>query len=60
MVKNTYGTGSFIVMNTGEEPQLSKNNLLTTIGYGINGKVYYALKEVSSWLVQRFNGYEMA
>ncbi|UYY07937.1 FGGY-family carbohydrate kinase [Enterococcus faecalis] len=31
-------------MNTGEEPQLSKNNLLTTIGYGINGKVYYALE----------------
>ena len=44
MVKNTYGTGSFIVMNTGEEAQLSKNNLLTTIGYGINGKVYYALE----------------
>ncbi|EOT30234.1 glycerol kinase GlpK [Enterococcus saccharolyticus] len=44
MVKNTYGTGSFIVMNTGEEPQLSENNLLTTIGYGINGKVYYALE----------------
>lgn len=44
MVKNTYGTGSFIVMNTGETPQLSENNLLTTIGYGINGKVYYALE----------------
>lgn len=44
MVKNTYGTGSFIIMNTGEKPQLSKNNLLTTIGYGINGKVYYALE----------------
>ncbi|MBF0746901.1 glycerol kinase GlpK [Gemella sp. 19428wG2_WT2a] len=44
MVKNTYGTGSFIVMNTGEEVQYSKNNLLTTIGYGINGKVYYALE----------------
>ena len=44
MVKNTYGTGSFIVMNTGETPQLSKNNLLTTIGYGINGKIYYALE----------------
>lgn len=44
MVKNTYGTGSFIIMNTGEEPQLSKNDLLTTIGYGINGKVYYALE----------------
>lgn len=44
MIKNTYGTGAFIVMNTGEKPQLSKNNLLTTIGYGINGKVYYALE----------------
>ncbi|MBE9389855.1 glycerol kinase GlpK [Vagococcus salmoninarum] len=44
MVKNTYGTGSFIVMNTGETPTLSKNNLLTTIGYGINGKVYYAIE----------------
>lgn len=44
MVKNTYGTGSFIVMNTGEQPQMSTHNLLTTIGYGINGKVYYALE----------------
>ncbi|EGC68226.1 glycerol kinase [Enterococcus casseliflavus ATCC 12755] len=44
MIKNTYGTGAFIVMNTGEEPQLSDNDLLTTIGYGINGKVYYALE----------------
>ncbi|MDR0921267.1 MAG: glycerol kinase GlpK [Lactobacillales bacterium] len=44
MVKNTYGTGAFIVMNTGEKPQISTNNLLTTIGYGINGKVYYALE----------------
>lgn len=43
-IKNTYGTGSFIVMNTGEEMQLSKHHLLTTIGYGINGKVYYALE----------------
>ncbi|WEV70803.1 glycerol kinase GlpK [Lactobacillus sp. ESL0785] len=44
MVKNTYGTGSFIVMNTGEEPTESDNNLLTTIAYGINGKVSYALE----------------
>ena len=44
MIKNTYGTGSFIVMNTGEKPHISKNNMLTTIGYGINGKVYYALE----------------
>lgn len=44
MVKNTYGTGSFMVMNTGETPQLSQHQLLTTIGYGINQKVYYALE----------------
>ncbi|WP_025730377.1 glycerol kinase GlpK [Atopobacter phocae] len=44
MVKNTYGTGSFIVMNTGEDMQLSKHNLLTTIAYGIDGKVNYALE----------------
>ena len=42
MVKNTYGTGAFIVMNTGEKPTLSSNNLLTTIGYGLDGKVTYA------------------
>ncbi|MDR0199530.1 MAG: glycerol kinase GlpK [Streptococcaceae bacterium] len=44
MIKNTYGTGSFIVMNTGEKPQLSKNNLLTTVAYALNGKVNYALE----------------
>ena len=44
MIKNTYGTGSFIIMNTGETMELSKNNLLTTIGFVINGKVYYALE----------------
>lgn len=44
MVKNTYGTGAFVVMNTGEKPQISDNNLLTTIAYGIDGKVNYALE----------------
>lgn len=44
MVKNTYGTGSFIVMNTGEDLLYSDNQLVTTIGYGINGKVNYALE----------------
>ncbi|WP_286822592.1 glycerol kinase GlpK [Lactobacillus sp. UBA5813] len=44
MVKNTYGTGAFIVMNTGDKPTTSNNNLLTTIGYGINGKITYALE----------------
>ena len=44
MVKNTYGTGSFIIMNTGKEAIQSKNGLLTTIGYGINGEITYALE----------------
>ena len=44
MVKNTYGTGCFLLMNTGEEPIYSKNNLLTTIAWKINGKVNYALE----------------
>ncbi len=42
--KNTYGTGCFLLMNIGEKPLASKNGLLTTIGWGINGKVYYALE----------------
>ena len=44
MVKNTYGTGAFAVMNTGNKPALSDNNLLTTIAYGINGEIKYALE----------------
>lgn len=44
MVKNTYGTGAFIVMNTGQKPTLSDKGLLTTIAYGINDEVTYALE----------------
>jgi len=44
MVKNTYGTGCFILMNTGEKPFISKNNLVTTVGWQINGKTSYALE----------------
>jgi glycerol kinase len=44
MLKNTYGTGGFMMLNTGEKPILSKNNLLTTIGWKIDGKVSYALE----------------
>lgn len=44
MVKNTYGTGSFILMNTGTEPVHSDNGLLTTIAWGINGVVDYAVE----------------
>ncbi len=42
--KNTYGTGCFMLMNTGEKPIFSKNNLLTTIAWGLDGKVTYALE----------------
>ena len=42
--KNTYGTGGFLLMNTGEKPVFSKNGLVTTIAWGLDGKVYYALE----------------
>ena len=44
MVKNTYGTGCFMLMNIGEKPITSKNNLVTTIAWKINGEVQYALE----------------
>ena len=43
-VKSTYGTGCFMIMNTGEELKLSKNKLLSTIAYRIDNKNYYALE----------------
>ncbi len=42
--KNTYGTGSFLLLNTGERPTVSKNKLLTTIGWGIDGRITYCLE----------------
>ena len=42
--KNTYGTGCFLLMNTGEKPVASQNGLVTTIAWGLNGKVEYALE----------------
>lgn len=44
MLKNTYGTGGFLMFNTGEKPIISKNKLLTTIAWKIDGKVSYALE----------------
>lgn len=44
MVKNTYGTGCFMLMNTGTQPVISHNNLLTTIAWKINDEVHYALE----------------
>lgn len=42
--KNTYGTGCFMLLNTGERPVVSQNNLLTTVGWGLGGKVTYCLE----------------
>lgn len=44
MVKNTYGTGCFMVMNIGDKPILSNNKLLTTVAWKLNGKVTYAIE----------------
>lgn len=44
MAKSTYGTGCFMILNTGETPLISSNRLLTTVGYRLNGKVTYALE----------------
>ncbi len=44
MVKNTYGTGCFLVMNLGEEPVTSKSNLLTTVAWKMEGRISYALE----------------
>ncbi len=43
-MKNTYGTGCFLLMNTGEKPIVSKNGLLTTVAWRIGGKTHYALE----------------
>ena len=43
-VKSTYGTGNFLLLNTGDKPVTSNNGLLTTIAWGLNGKVTYALE----------------
>jgi glycerol kinase len=44
MVKNTYGTGCFMLMNIGDKPTLSQNNLVTTVAWKVNNKVNYALE----------------
>src|SRR5487761_1954098 len=44
MAKNTYGTGSFLLLNTGSQAVISKSGLLTTIGWGIGGKITYCLE----------------
>ena len=54
--KNTYGTGCFLLMNTGEKPVFSKNGLLTTIAWGIDGKSIMLWKAPSLWQVPRCSG----
>lgn len=44
MVKNTYGTGCFMLMNTGDKPMMSKNNLVTTIAWQLGSRIEYALE----------------
>lgn len=56
MAKNTYGTGCFMLMNTGEKAVKSENGLLTTIAWGIDGKVEYALEGSIFVAGSRFSG----
>jgi glycerol kinase len=44
MAKNTYGTGSFLLVNTGTKPVVSRSGLITTIAWSLNGEVCYALE----------------
>src|SRR4030065_1818415 len=44
MAKNTYGTGSFILLNTGDKPVPSQKGLVTTVAWGLGGKVAYAME----------------
>lgn len=55
-MKNTYGTGCFLLMNTGDKAVDSQQGLLTTIAIGLDGKVSYALEEVCLWLEQPSSG----
>ncbi|GLO67140.1 hypothetical protein MACH08_29240 [Oceanobacillus kimchii] len=59
MAKNTYGTGCFLLMNTGEEPVRSKHGLLTTLAWGVDGKVEYALEGSILLLDLQSNGFGM-
>ena len=57
--KNTYGTGCFLLMNTGEKPVFSENGLVTTIAWGLDGKVTYALEGSIFVAEPPYNGSEM-
>ena len=55
-IKNTYGTGCFMLMNTGDKPVMSGHGLLTTMAWRINGKPTYALEAACSWAGLRSSG----
>lgn len=57
--KSTYGTGCFLLMNTGEKLVFSENGLITTIAWGLDGKVTYALEGSVLWQAQQYNGFVM-
>ncbi|NLY87151.1 MAG: glycerol kinase GlpK [Clostridiales bacterium] len=66
-VKSTYGTGNFLLLNTGEKPVMSGNGLLTTIAWGLDGKVFYALEgsvfvcgAAVQWLRDQMNFFKTA
>ena len=56
MVKNTYGTGCFLLMNTGRSPIRSRHGLISTIAWGVDGTVEYALEGSISWPAALSNG----
>ena len=60
MAKSTYGTGCFMVMNTGSVAVRSTHRLLTTVAYRLNGQATYALEGLILWLARPFNGFVMA
>lgn len=60
MVKSTYGTGCFMIKNTGNDPVTSTNRLLTTIAYRLKDKATYAVEGSILLLALRCNGYVMA
>ena len=60
MAKNTYGTGCFVLMNTGDKPVFSDRGLITTIGWCVNGETTYALEAVRLTRARPSNGCAMS
>lgn len=67
MIKATYGTGAFIMMNMGQKAKISQNQLLTTIAYALDDQIYYAMEgsiftagSAIQWLRDQLNLFEQA